>query len=232
MSQKDPDFLDRMNKIGWFHRIDLGDGVITPGIDDTPVKLGQVHFPADLTGKSVLDIGAWDGFFSFEAEKRGANRVVSLDGGVWKVPTIGRAGFEFAKKALNSKAEPVELEVNDISVALIGQFDLVLFLGVLYHLPDPFGSFLKVAAVAKHEILIETHVDLVELKTPAIAVYPGTECANDDTNWCGPNQAAMEGILRLAGFTQITSYPVTPVIYPVTGREPGTFGRQVFHAVR
>ncbi len=233
MSVHDPDFMEQMNKIQWFHRIDLGNGVITPGIDDTPTKLEQVHFPADLTGKTVLDIGAWDGFFSFEAEKRGASRVVSLDGGVWKVPTIGRLGYEFARKALGSKAETIELEVVDITPERVGTYDLVLFLGVLYHLPDPLGSFLKVAAVAKDEIIIETHVDLIELDTPAIAVYPGTECAHDTTNWCGPNQAAMEGMLRLAGFTQIQSFPVTtPVSYEVAGRDPSTFGRQVFHAKR
>lgn len=225
-------FQEQLNKINWFHRIDLGGGVVTPGFDDTPTKLDQIHLPADLQGKTVLDIGAWDGFFSFEAEKRGAMRVVALDGGVWKVPSIGRAGFEFAKKALKSRVEPVELEVSEISIDRLGQFDLVLFLGVLYHLPDPFGSFLKVASVAARDIIIETHVDFVEAKVPAIAFYPFEECANDATNWCGPNQLAVEGMLRFAGFSKIKSFPLVPVIYPVVGREPGTYGRMVFHASR
>ncbi len=224
---------DELEKINWFHRINLGGGVVTPGIDDTPTKLGQVRLPADLTGKTVLDIGAWDGFFSFEAERRGARRVVALDGGVWKVDSIGKAGFEFARQALDSRVEDVELEVSEISIERLGgQFDLVLFLGVLYHLPDPVGSFLKVASVAAHDIIVETHVDMVEHDVPAIAFYPFDECAHDPSNWCGPNRAAMEGMLRLAGFKTIRSFPMTPVAYPVTGRKLHQYGRMVFHASR
>lgn len=223
---------DQVKKINWFHRIDLGDGVTTPGFDDTPTKLAQVRLPADLSGKSVLDIGAWDGFFSFESERRGASRVVALDGGVWKVDTIGKAGFEFARKVLNSKVEDVELEVAQISPERLGQFDLVLFLGVLYHLPDPVGSLLKVASVAARDIIVETHVDLVEIATPAIAFYPFDECAKDLSNWCGPNKAAVEGMLRLAGFKTIRSFPMTPVVYPTVGRKPNQYGRMVFHASR
>ncbi len=232
MSMDDVSFRDQIDKINWFHRINLGGGVVTPGADDTPTKLDQIHLPPDLSGKTVLDIGAWDGFFSFEAEKRGARRVVALDGGVWKVASIGKAGFEFARTTLKSKVEDVEMEVSEISIDRLGQFDLVLFLGVLYHIRDPFASFLKVASVAAHDIIVETHVDLVEIDVPAIAFYPHEECANDGSNWCGPNQLAVEGMLRLAGFKTIKSFPLTPVIYPVAGREPGTFGRMVFHASR
>jgi len=65
--------------IKWYHNIDLGHGIVTPGIDNTPKKLGRLHFPERLDGKTVLDIGAWDGFFSFEAERRGAARVLATD---------------------------------------------------------------------------------------------------------------------------------------------------------
>ncbi len=223
---------DELKKINWFHRIDLGHGLTTPGVDDTPTKLAQIRLPADLSGKTVLDIGAWDGFFSFEAERRGAGRVVALDGGVWRVDSIGKSGFEFARKLLNSKVEDAEMEVSEISIDRLGQFDLVLFLGVLYHLPDPVSSFLKVASVAAHDIIVETHVDMVEHNVPTIAFYPYDECANDPSNWCGPNRAAVEGMLQLAGFKTIKSYPMTPVIYPVVGRRPGQYGRMVFHASR
>ncbi|WP_435016520.1 class I SAM-dependent methyltransferase [Tundrisphaera sp. TA3] len=223
---------DEMGKINWFHRIDLGNGVVTPGRDDTQAKLAQVHLPADLTGKEVLDIGAWDGFFSFECERRGASRVVALDGGVWKVDSIGKAGFEFARKALNSKVEDVWMEASEISPERIGQFDLVLFLGVLYHLPDPVSTFMKVASVAPKDMIIETHVDLMEVDTPAWAFYPNDECAGDASNWFGPNRAAVEGLLRLAGFQTIRSFPMTPVEYPTVGRPQDRFGRMVFHASR
>jgi tRNA (mo5U34)-methyltransferase len=77
------------NEIGWWHSIDFGDGVRTPGYK-TPERLesevAQMRLP-DLHGKSVLDIGAWDGFFSYEAERRGASRVVALDHFVWCLHT-------------------------------------------------------------------------------------------------------------------------------------------------
>jgi tRNA (mo5U34)-methyltransferase len=223
---------DELKKINWFHRIDLGDGVTTPGIDDTKSKLDQIRLPADLSGKSVLDIGAWDGFFSFECERRGARRVVALDGGVWRVDSIGKAGFEFARKVLNSKVEDVEMEVSEISVERLGRFDLVLFLGVLYHLPDPISSFLKLSDVAAHDMIIETHVDMMEIDTPAMAFYPSDECANDPSNWCGPNKAAVEAMCRLVGLRTVRSFPMTPVVYPTVGRNPKHFGRMVFHASR
>ena len=67
--------IQRMNEIDWFHSIPLKDGIVTPGRDDSMSKMKQVCLPEDLSGKSVLDIGAWDGFFSFQAEKNGADYV-------------------------------------------------------------------------------------------------------------------------------------------------------------
>ena len=72
-----------MRNIRWFHTIDLGGGLMTPGKDPSGKKLATLGFPADLTGKTVLDIGAWDGFFSFEAERRGASRVLATDQFCW-----------------------------------------------------------------------------------------------------------------------------------------------------
>ena len=68
-----------MDEINWFHSIPLDDGTVTPGLDSSMDKLEQVCLPKDLSGKTVLDIGAWDGFFSFQAEKAGAERVLATD---------------------------------------------------------------------------------------------------------------------------------------------------------
>ncbi len=74
-----------INKISWFHSIDLGNGLVTPGWEGpaTKRKLGRLGLPDDLSGLTVLDIGAWDGFFSFEAERRGAARVLATDSYSW-----------------------------------------------------------------------------------------------------------------------------------------------------
>ena len=84
------DLLQRIKEIKWFHSIPLRDGIVTPGVDNSMDKLGQVCLPQDLTGKTVLDIGAWDGFFSFQAEKNGAERVLATDHFCWSGPAGGR----------------------------------------------------------------------------------------------------------------------------------------------
>ena len=131
------DLKGEIDRIRWFHQIDLGHGVVTPGIDPSAARLPQYALPRDLSGKSVLDIGAWDGFFSFEAERRGAARVVALDSYVWRSPLFGRDGFDLARRTLDSKVEDVELEVLEIGPEKLGTFDLVIFSGVLYHMRHP-----------------------------------------------------------------------------------------------
>src|SRR5947209_18146324 len=97
------DLREEVAKIHWWHSIDLGDGVVTPGGYDNREQLRRAAMPADLTGWSVLDVGAWDGYYSFEAERRGASRVMALDHVVWNDPAIGRRGFELARRALGSR---------------------------------------------------------------------------------------------------------------------------------
>jgi tRNA (mo5U34)-methyltransferase len=218
------------DKIAWFHSLDLGQGIVTRGYDDSPNKLKALGIPEDLTGKTVLDIGAWDGFFSFEAERRGAKRVLATDlfcwgGGGWGT----KDGFELARRALDSKVEDLRVDVLSLSPEKIGTFDLVLFLGVLYHMRHPLLSLEKVASVTAPGgmVIIETHVDLLEIKRPALAFYPETELNNDGTNWFGPNPAAVEGMLKTVGFTKVVAHsPLPAAAYPETVVQR----RMVFHA--
>ncbi|HWE35115.1 MAG TPA: DUF1698 domain-containing protein [Isosphaeraceae bacterium] len=231
MATATADLKDELRRIRWFHKIDLGGGITTPGIDDTPVKLRQAGLTDDLTGKSVLDIGAWDGFFSFEAERRGAARVVALDHLVWNAPAIGKAGFEFARRALNSQVEDVDCDVHALTPAHVGgAFDLVLFLGVLYHTPHPLMVLQNVSAVTSGQLILETHVDLNEYDRPVLAFYPGNECADDPSNWFGPNRAAVEAMLGSVGFREVKVFSTQAVGYRVHGGERSQFGRMVFHA--
>src|SRR6185503_7724443 len=90
----------------WYHTIDLGQGVVTKGVDDTALRLARIDLPVSLAGQTVLDIGAWDGFFSFEAERRGAARVLATDSFAWTGPNwSSKAGFELAREALGSRVE-------------------------------------------------------------------------------------------------------------------------------
>src|SRR5215212_3670844 len=191
--------------VNWFHSIELEPGFTTPGRADTSAQIPRLHLP-DLTGKTVLDVGAWDGFFSFEAERRGAARVVALDTFSWTArgDGTGKAGFELARRALGSRVEDVEVEVLDISPETVGgTFDVVLFLGVLYHLRHPFLAIERLRAVCNELLVLETHVDLIGTRRPAAAFYPGTELENDWTNWWGPNPAAVCGMLEQSGFSDV-----------------------------
>src|SRR5437588_8863504 len=123
---------EEVDKLDWYHRMDLGHGVVTPGHDTTASKLRELDLPESLDGKTVLDIGAWNGFFSFEAERRGAKRVLAMDNECWLNPdgVYSKAGFELARRALGSGVEDITLDVMDLSPERVGTFDVVLFLGV------------------------------------------------------------------------------------------------------
>jgi tRNA (mo5U34)-methyltransferase len=188
----------------WWHTIDLGRGIVTPGLDPTPARLPEMQFPADLTGLSVLDVGAWDGFFSFEAERRGASRVLATDSFCWGLGGWGsKAGFDLARRALGSRVEDLVIDPLELSPERIGMFDLVLFIGVLYHMRHPLLALERVFSVTRDQLILQTQVDLSALDRPALAFYQGAELNNDDTNWCGPNPAAVVAMLRAVGFREI-----------------------------
>lgn len=196
----------RVNSIHWFHRIDLGQGIVTPGDDDSPRKLAELCFPGDLRGKTFLDIGAWDGFFSFEAERRGAVQVLAVDSYVWqgKVPGRSKEGFLTARSLLNSKVEDMEIEPLDISPQILGVWDVVLFAGVLYHMKHPLLALERAASVTKELLIVETATDLEFTRRPALAFYPGRELNRDETNWSGVNTQALKAMLLHCGFPHIS----------------------------
>jgi len=204
----------KVDALRWFHTIDLGHGVVTKGADNSPDRLVRIQMPADLAGRSVLDVGAWDGFYSFEAERRRAARVVAADHYAWHGEGwgtgLGKAGFELARAALNSRVEDVDIDVMDLAPERVGAFDVVLFLGVLYHLRDPLLALERVSSVTTHMLILETVVDMVGISRPAAAFYPARELNDDPTNWWGPNQAAVSGMLRSVGFARVEQISQTP----------------------
>jgi tRNA (mo5U34)-methyltransferase len=198
------DVRARVEAHRWYHTIDLGNGIVTKGADDTPQRLRRLNLPESLKGQTVLDIGAWDGFFSFECERRGASRVVATDWYSWHGGGWGtKAGFTLAREILGSRVEDVDVDVMDLSPDRLGQFDVVLFLGVLYHLRHPLLALERVAAVTRDLLIVETAVDLVSVSRPAAAFYPGRELNNDPTNWWGPNVPAIVGMLESVGFAKV-----------------------------
>jgi tRNA (mo5U34)-methyltransferase len=220
------DLQSRVDAVRWYHTIDLGGGVVTPGVDDSPVRLARVQLPPSLEGKTVLDIGAWDGFFSFECERRGAARVVAADHFSWHGTGWGtKAGFTLAREALGSHVEDIDIDVMDLTPERVGTFDVVLFLGVLYHLRHPFLALERVASVAREYLIVETVVDLVGFRRPAMAFYPGRELNKDPTNWWGPNLPAVKGMLESLGFREV----IVPTRLPNAAYRAA---RALYHRVR
>jgi tRNA (mo5U34)-methyltransferase len=219
------ELLARAKQYYWFHSIDLGNGVITPGSKSPDVLRAEgeaIFGPLDLRGKSVLDIGAWNGYFSFEAKRRLAARVLATDHFCWSPEINGRATFDLARAALNLDIEALDIDVSDLTPDQLGQFDVTLFLGVFYHLVDPIRALQNLAALTKEVAVIETHLDLRGLERPAMVFYPGTELGNDPTNWWGPNRQCVEALLKLVGFRRI-EYNPHPVVKD---------GRGIFHAYK
>jgi tRNA (mo5U34)-methyltransferase len=230
--------------IRWFHTLDLGDGVVTDGFDDSPARLRRMRFPESFAGKTVLDVGAWDGFYSFEAERRGAERVLATDSFAWNGGNWGsRAGFDLVRRALGSQVEALEIDPLDLSPEKLGgTFDVVLFLGVLYHMRHPFLALERIASVTGELLILETETDCMLSRRPKMAFYPRTELAGDVTNWFGPNAAAVEGMLEAVGFSRVerawqSSFPrrlVRAAKMRLSGGHPFLRGlgrdRMTFHA--
>ena len=195
----------RVARIRWHHSIDLGNGIVTPGQDNSPRKLRRLKLPETLEGKSVLDVGAWDGYFSFEAERRNARRVLATDSYSWNGSHDwgDKRGFYLAREVLGSKVEDMDIDVLELSPERVGTFDVVLFLGVLYHMKHPMLAVERVASVTAGMVIVETVVDMLSCSRPAFAFYAGDELGRDATNWCGPNPQAVVGMLQTAGFHRI-----------------------------
>ena len=216
----------------WFHNIDLGHGIQTAPdhfLGDYPrFKFARFAdaLPADLTGKSVLDIGCNAGFYAVEMKRRGATRVLGIDSddrylaqARLAAAALGFDGIEFRN-----------CSVYDVG-ALRERFDLVIFMGVLYHLRHPLLALDLIREhVAGDLMLFQTmqqgsrdvfpvpedhpfHIPGTH-RPPAYFDEPGypkmhfieREFAHDWTNWWAPNRAASEAMLRAAGF-RVEAHP-------------------------
>ncbi|WP_330204690.1 DUF1698 domain-containing protein [Cyanobacterium sp. DS4] len=207
----------------WHHYMDFGAGVETKtGKEGRFCKKFQnwilSGIPQDLTGKTVLDIGAWDGFYSFSAEKRGAKRVLATDSFIWEQRQLyglddnfwrdfgaGKQGFELARKMFNSQVEDYNIDVLELNPEKIGTFDVVFFLGVLYHMKYPLYALEKVRSVTKELLILETHISLFFslFPMPLMRFYPTNELSQDVTNWTGANIALVKSWLLTAGFGKV-----------------------------
>ena len=156
-----------------------------------------------LRGKRVLDVGAWDGWFSFECERRGAE-VVAVD-------CVALDTFHEAKELIGSEVEYLTLDVNELSAARLGTFNIVLFFGVLYHLRHPLLGLEKAVELSTDLVLIESFViQPEERQIPSVMeFYESTELGGQVDNWCGPSPECLVSMCRSAGFAQVELKDIT-----------------------
>ena len=207
--------LEKMNSLNWWHSIDLGNGIITPGRkggcqDIHKHATTEYGMPENLTGKTVLDIGTYNGGYAFEAERRGADLVIATDIFQNDPNNNPLELFNFAKEALGSKVEFMHLDVMDMRPVdfPIGAapFDIVLFYGVLYHIDNMFGALCNIRKLTKEFCLCETataeQIDpLMAVSTTPLACF-GMGHDNDQTNKWYPNHACVNEMALNAGFSK------------------------------
>jgi len=204
-----------VDAIGWWHPFTFLNGVKARGAKggrgsehcEELVRLeAQAAFKYPVYGKTVLDVGAWNGYFSVEAVRRGATRVVALDKPTWS----GEEGFELVRRYLAPSMEAVPCDLMDLRSRTIGQFDCVLFLGVLYHLKHPLYVLETLFDLTLEHMVLETHIDLTDYPRPGMVFYPGVELAGNPTNWWGPNVQCVIEMLKTVGFSRIehVSHPL------------------------
>jgi tRNA (mo5U34)-methyltransferase len=197
---------NRMEDLKWWHRIKLPDGRITPGAcnhgpdDDQSWMTNRFGLPIDLTGKRVIDIGAADGGFSFEAERRGAKYVMAVEG---FEDTGNNCSLEAFRYAHNSFGSNVNLVTTDfMRIANVDQFDIVLFYGVLYHVLEPLSAIQKLFDLCSPggEVIIETASKNTRNSLPVIQFSNGHD--GDPTNYWYPNVMAIYEMAKFVGFHQ------------------------------
>lgn len=229
----------------WYHTMDLGPGVTTPGWFDLRHSLDLVPFP-DVTGKRCLDIGTFDGFYAFEMERRGAAEVVAVDvedHELWDWPADARAGgpeairdpgmsgppkgagFRLAADLLGSKVQWRACNIYDLDPAELGTFDVVVCGTLLLHLQNPVKALEAVRSVCDGVFFSSEQLEVwltVLGRGRPLAKLRGT---GRTCQWWLYNSAAHQQLLWSAGFETIEKSPFYINrfnVHPKTRRTPKT----------
>jgi tRNA (mo5U34)-methyltransferase len=207
--------IDRVNRLAWYHTIDLGHGVVTPGVTDHRPYVRRYQLPASLAGLRCLDVGSLDGFWAFEMERRGAAEVVATDvpsWDAWDIPGDGHHvmpanqglgdAFEVAHEALGSAVSRELCSVYELSPERVGKFDLVLVSDVLAHLRDPELALERIFGVCRGQVLVaEVYSSVLDgYRETCLVEFKGGP--PPDALWV-PNTNTFKEMMRVAGFEQI-----------------------------
>ncbi|MFN0172349.1 MAG: class I SAM-dependent methyltransferase [Bryobacteraceae bacterium] len=194
--------LEDLLASGWYHSFHLPDGTAIDGaipVETLRRRVGQMPIPDDLRGKRVLDVGAWDGWFSFEMERRGAE-VVAVD-------CVELDHFAYIRRRLGSRVRYVIRDITELDPRELGTFDIVLCLGVLYHLKHPLLGLERVCRMTRDLAVVETFTipadDQPRPELPYLEFYERDELRGQIDNWFGPSADCVPALARSAGFARV-----------------------------
>jgi tRNA (mo5U34)-methyltransferase len=237
------EFAQRVNGVNWYHTLDLGDGVKTPGAFDHAPILHHYRFPERLDGLRVLDIATYDGYWAFEFERRGAREVIAMDleGPAhldWP-PRLGGAipagqperfglGFEIARERLGSSVRREACSVYDLRPETFGLFDVVHAGDLLLHLNSPVRALQNMARVCTRYALVSEPYfpDLDCMGSRPLVEYRG---GGDVPTWWKIGLNALKEMVLDAGFARIEVLNTFHYGYRAT---PGRMSHAVIQAFK
>lgn len=228
------DLAEQVAALEWYHTLELPGGVVTTGFFDHRPVLDRYGFPASMTGIRVLDVGTFDGYFSFEMERRGAEVVAldvpdaaSLD---WPAPLRASGttrfqpqhrNFDVARDALGSNVQRHFQSVYRVTPDEIGTFGRVFIGSVLIHLRDPVGALMNLREMLEPEgeihICEEIHrgLDLLGRGRPLAKL----QAVSPHMTWWIGNRTCWEHMLVAAGFEHVRHGPT--FLIPFNGKRGG-----------
>ena len=212
------ELVRRINRVNWYHTFDFGNGIRTPGAFDHSKILDRYRLPERLSGKRILDVATYDGFWAFEFERRGAREVFALDvDGLkdldWPPRRLAAAtdeekairfgeGFAIAKEQFGSSVQRVVCNVYDLKPELFGVFDIVHSGDLLLHLNSPVRALQNIARVCTEYALISDvyFPDLDHVGSRQLLEYMG---GRDAPTWWKFGFRALKEIILDAGFSRV-----------------------------
>ena len=208
---------DRVAGVGWYHTLELPDGVVTEGWFDLRPYVGEYGLPERMDGMRVLEVGTWDGFWAFEMERRGAQVVAldldderDLDWPPRRRPatfsqTPRGEGFRIAREALASGVERVVCSIYDATPQDLGTFDLVFCGSVLIHLRDQLLALERIADLCTGTFISAEEYDRLTSLLP----FPATRFRADrdsDVVFWQPSVRTWKRMLWTAGFDRVDEH--------------------------
>ncbi len=242
----------KLEDIDWYHTIDLGNGIVTPGFLDHRPQVASYRLPDSLKGLRCLDVATFDGFWALEMEKRGAGEVVGIDVHSradcdyprnfekeylgWKAPhepfPVKGMGFAYARRALGSRIQRKVLSVYELSPETVGTFDFVFMSDLLLHLRDPFRAIENVFRVLRpggRAIIADAYDPALD--TDELRLTTRWRLVLDDysgCHWWLPSPSVLQWMIHSAHFTEIEE--VGRLVLPTKFNIP--VDKVIFHARR